>query len=1079
MKQKILCFFMIGVLLIGSVYAQDRRISGSVTTSGTGEPLSGVTVVVTGATGGTATDGNGRYSLSVPDNAKSLTFSIIGYTSQTIPIGNQDIINVTLDSEFSELMEVVVTAQSISREKKTLGYSAPTISSDELLQGRNVSAINSLAGKVAGVNITSTANSPGSSSRIVFRGGTSISGNNQALIVVDGVPIDNSSIIGGVNALSSLDFGNRGNDINTDDIESVTALKGPAAAALYGSRASNGALIITTKKGKQGAEKTEITFNTSNTLSSILKLPDFQNEYGQGYLAGFDADGNPVYETDPKENWSWGAPFTGEMQEWGQEIDGVRLQKPYAVLPNNVRNFFDTGIASDNNLSFSGGGEKTSFYLGLNSLNSDGVYPTSTDSYNRYGIRFNGTAEFSNKFNAGVSVNYSRINSSTVGGGQNNASVYDKVLQTARDIPIDEMGDLSNKYYSFGYLGDDGVPHDDLYGYTGAYALSPYYVLDAFENLNEVNRITGNVNMGYKPVEWLNFQERIGVDTYTDRRRRLSPKYEFYPADKTSGNYDDDDNAYVSNGAYEIRQINVSEIVHDFMATATHRFNSDFQGSLMIGNNIRQRFVTDNQTATNASGGLVVPEWYNLANSNGPVNVVRDSYSRRRLVGVYADLNLAYKNMLFFEATARNDWSSTLPKNNNSFFYPSVSSSFVFSELLNQESDVLSFGKVRASWAQVGNDTDPYQLLTTFSRGQISGNFGSTTFPFGNVAALMSSSTIGNEVLKPEITTSIEVGTELGFFIGNRLSLDFTYYRNSSRDQILTIPIAESTGYGFKVINAGKVENNGVELAMRGTPVKTDYGLTWELYGTFTKNNNTVSSLGVDQVSLGGFGGMGIVAAEGRPYGQFYSVTESKDSEGRTIIDPANGMPIPTSGAVYLGSYNPKFQASWGTNFTYKNWSLNALFDMKHGGKFFSRTKDIMAFVGSSAETGGERNRVIFPNSVYLDDDGNSIVNTEYTYFKQNYYPSREAGVSILDASYVKLRSMAIAYTFSKQQLTRTPFGSLTIGLYGNNLFIWTPEENQFADPEINSTGAGNDQGFDFTAEPSVRNYGLNVKVSF
>lgn len=343
----------------------------------------------------------------------------------------------------------------------------------------------------------------------------------------------------------------------------------------------------------------------------------------------------------------------------------------------------------------------------------------------------------------------------------------------------------------------------------------------------------------------------------------------------------------------------------------------------------------------------------------------------------------------------------------------------------------------------------------------------------------MSSTTIGNPVLKPEITTSVEFGTELGFFSDNRLSLDFTYYRNSSRDQILTIPIANSTGYGFKVINAGKVENNGVEIALRGTPIQTNYGLKWELYGTFTKNNNTVSDLGVDQVSLGGFSSMGIVAAEGKPYGQFYAVTNSTDSQGRTIIDPENGMPVPTSTAVYLGSYNPKFMASWGTDLTYKNWSLNALFDMKHGGKFFSRTKDIMAFVGTSAETGGERIDVIFPNSVYLDDNGNSVENTEYTYIKQNYYPDLDPGVNVIDASYVKLRSVSVSYTFSREQLGPTPFGSLTVGLYGNNLFMWTPEENQFADPEINSTGAGNVQGFDFTAQPSVRNYGLNVKVSF
>lgn len=482
----------LGVLLAGIVYAQERRISGRVTDGVGGEPLAGVSVVATGTSVGVVTDQSGGYSIVVPPEARSLTFSYIGYMSQTVTIGESTTVNVALESESSELSEVVVTANVIARERRTLGYSAPTVSGAELTQGQNPSVINSLAGRVAGVNITSTANTPGSSSRIVFRGGTSISGNNQALIVVDGVPIDNSSVIGGQNALSSLDFGNRGNDINPEDIESVTALKGPAAAALYGSRAANGALIITTKKGRRNAEKTEITFTTTNTLSSVLKLPDFQNEYGQGFLAGFDSDGNPVYENDPKENWSWGAPFTGEIQPWGQEIDGVRLEKPYSAQPDNVRNFFDTGIASNNNLSFSGGGERSTFFLGLNSLNSNGVYPTAVDNYNRYGARFNGTMEFNNKFNAGISLNYTRINSSTVGGGQNDASVYDKVLQTARDIPIDRMGDLSNPYFGFGIVDANGVFQENLYGYTGAYAISPYYVLENFENLNDVNPSGGS-----------------------------------------------------------------------------------------------------------------------------------------------------------------------------------------------------------------------------------------------------------------------------------------------------------------------------------------------------------------------------------------------------------------------------------------------------------------------------------------------------------------------------------------------------------------------------------------------------------
>jgi TonB-linked SusC/RagA family outer membrane protein len=864
-----------------------------------------------------------------------LEFSSIGYTTVSVTLGASNVVNAVLESSDRELSEIVVTANAIRREKRTLGYSAPTLNNEELTQGQQPNVINSLAGKVAGVNITTTSNSPGASSRVVLRGGSSIAGNNQALIVVDGVPIDNSSVIGGGSSLSSVDFGNRGNDINPEDIQSVTVLKGPAAAALYGSRASNGALIITTKSGKQGAEKMEITFSSSNSFSSVLKLPDLQNEYGQGYYTNIDAAGNASYSNDPKENWSWGAPFNGAVQPWGQQIEGVRLTKPYQAAENNVRDFFNTGFSTDNNLSFSGGGEKTTFFLGLNSLNSNSIFPGNKDVYDRYSVRFNGTAEFTNKFTAGVSFNYSRINSNQVAGGQGGGSVYNNVLQTPRDIPLTELKDLENKYYGYGYTDANGIRHEDRYGYYGAYTMNPYWVLENYNNFNEVSRITGNFNIGYKPFTWLDIKERIGIDTYTDRRRQESPKYNFLPADE-AGNYSASANAATSNGTFQIDQFNVSELVHDLMVTASHKFSDEFEGSLMIGNNIRQRNTTTNSQATNASGGLVVPGWYNLANSNGPVNVISDNLSRRRLIGLYADLNISYRNMLFFEATARNDWSSTLPPANRSFFYPSAGLSFLFSELLKENASFgfLSYGKLRTSFAQVGNDTDPYQLMTTFSRAEIFGGFGSTTFPFGNVPGLMAGSTIGNPDLKPEKTGSFEVGTELGFF-NNRLSVDFSYYANNSRNQILSIPIPASTGFGFNVVNAGEIRNRGVELSLRGTAIKTK-NFSLELFGTYTKNSSLVVSLlpGIDQVTIGGYSGMSIVAAVGRPYGEFYAIDNLRDAEGLTIVDQQTGLPQQTATAQYLGSYNPKYQASLGTNIKYGNFSLSALFDTKHGGVF-------------------------------------------------------------------------------------------------------------------------------------------------
>ena len=1090
MKHKLLKIFMVCFFCTASMaFAQNNTITGTVTSQEDGLPVPGATIKVKGTTIGGQTNANGKYTLSVPSGA-TLIFSFIGYTTQTITVGTQTTIDVALVSDAKALSEVVVTANAIVREKRSLGYSAPVIKNEELTESGSPSVLTSLTGKVAGVNITSSSNTPGSSSRIVLRGGSSIAGNNQALIVIDGLPIDNSSQIGGVSSssagpsgLSSVDFGNRGNDVNPDDIASVTVLKGPAAAALYGSRASNGALIITTKSGKKNADKTSITFNTGNTFSSILKLPDFQNEYGQGYYTSID-NGVATYFNDPRENGSWGAPFTGAVQPWGQEIDGVQQKKAYSAVKNNIRDFFDTGFATDNNLSFSGGGEKSTFFLALSALNSDGIFPGNNDTYNKYGVRFNGNTEFSNKFSAGISINYNKINANEVAGGQGGSSVYNNLLQTPRDIPVTQLKDLNNKYNSYGYTDANGVSHPDAYGYYGAYTVNPYWILQNYKNLDDVSRITGNVNLGYKPLNWLNIQERVGVDNYSERRRIITPKYNFVPADTETGNYSAEDNLQTSNGAYEIDQFNVTEFVHDLMITGTHKFGNDFNASLMVGNNIRIRETNTNITTTNTSGGLVVPDWYNLTNSNGPVFVALDNISKRRLVGLYADLNLSYKSLLFLEATARNDWSSTLPVENNSFFYPSVSGSFVFSELLKSTglTDILSYGKLRSSWAQVGNDTDPYQLLNTFGRTVINGNFGNTTFPFNGVPGVIAGTTIGNAQLKPEKTNSFEIGTELGFLDG-RISADFSYYKNKSKNQILTISIPNSTGYAFAVVNAGELQNKGVEASLRGTVIKSS-NVTWELYGTYTKNDSKVNSLlpGIDQITVAngaGFSGLGIVAAVGRSYGQFYAVTNQTDDKGRTIVSATTGRPLPTAKAQYLGSYNPNYQASWGTNLRYKQLTLNVLFDTKQGGKFFSRTKDITGFNGTSAETGGVRIGAIYPNSVYLQD-GAYVANTTVTYNKQDLYTGgTNTGVDVIDASYVKLRSAGLAYTFTQSQLRHTPFGGLTIGLFGNNLFLWTAKENKFADPEVNSSGAGNAQGFDFTAQPSVRNYGINVKVSF
>ena len=1101
MRKKLFLLFCVSCLFaLNTVFGQEIIVHGKVQDE-SGTPISAASVKIKLTSKGALTNDQGEFTLSV-ENGKILMITAIGYEEQDVKATENLLVTLKETEAASAGSDVVVTANAIRREKRTLGYSAPIIKSDELTQGKSFSPLATLAGRVPGVNVTSSTGAPGSSTRVVLRGGSSISGNNQALIVVDGVVMDNSSIIGGGDGatsdvagsgggdLTAVDFGNRGNDINPDDIESVTVLKGPAAAALYGSRASNGALIYTTKHGTSH-KKQEITFSSSNTFSSILKLPDFQNEYGQGYYEDVDSDGHLVYTLDPRENGSWGAPFTGEVQPWGQAIDGKRLEKPYSALPNNIRDFFSTGFVTNNNVSLATGSDKASYYLGLNSVNSNGIYPGNYDAYNKYSVRFNGTAKLSNKFTTSVSFNYSKVHQNQVGGGQAGGSVLANLYQTPRDIPIDKMGDLNNPYYGFGYTDGNGDFHDDKYGFFDVYYMNPYYLLKNYKNNDDVDRISGNFTIGYTPTDWLTVVERVSADYYSDRRKFKEPKFEFSPIELdtdpgASGWYAPSD-IHSSNGAYIEDNINVSEINHDLMVTATHDFTSDFGGSLMVGNNIRQRSYTDLYTSTNQSSGLIQPDWYNLGNSNGPV-FSQNYGSTKRLVGLYADLNLQYKNMLFLDVTARNDWSSTLPVQNNSFFYPSVSGSFIFTELLKNSgiTNVLNYGKLRASWAQVGNDADPYLLTNTFQQAAFSDGFANTRFPFNGVPGLQVSPVIGNPDLKPEITTSFEVGTELSF-LHDRLSLDFSYYSNKSKNQIIKIPVAPSTGYGTRVVNAGVVRNRGVELSLRGTPIKTQ-NFSLELYGTYYKNDSKVLELEdggdkVDRITIGGFSGMSIVAATGHPYGEFYAVKNLTDGQGHVVVDPSSGMPLQTSEAQYLGSYNPDYQASFGGKAQFKNWTLGFLFDTKQGGVFFSKTKEDIDFNGTAYETGGVRDPQIWPGSVINTGTLDNPVyepNTSAKYTKQDYFSSViPTGEDVIDGSFVKLRTLSLDYSIPRAALERTPFGSMSVGLYGNNLFIWTPSENKFVDPEMNSTGSGNDQGFDFSAQPSVRNYGINIKVTF
>ncbi|MFM2206775.1 MAG: hypothetical protein RL213_750 [Bacteroidota bacterium] len=1062
MRQKLtLLALMLSVFALG-VKAQDRTISGKVTSSEDQSTVPGVSVVVVGTTIGTSTDIDGNYKLTVPSTAKTLRFSGIGMKVKDIPLGASNTVDIVLDPDVLKLDEVVVTANEIVREKRSLGYSTQQVTSEDLTAGNNPNLIGALQGKVSGVNITSLSGAPGSAQRIVIRGGSSISRNNQALIVVDGIPVDNSNFRTESDLDNQVDYGNRGNDINPNDIESISVLKGPAAAALYGSRASNGVIMITTKRGKTGVSgksKMEVTVNSNVTFSDVLKLPDFQNTYGQG-----DVDN---VADDRRENFSWGLPFDGQLRPWGQEINGQMRVKPYEALPNNLKDFFNTGVAYNNNVSFSGGSEKSSYYLSVGALNSKGMVPTT--AYDKYNLRFNGNTELANHFKSSISVNYSNVESNLPIGGQRDASVYNQLIQTPRDIPITEGKDLNDPFNRY----------DDIagtYGFYGAYTVNPYFSLDSYKSKNFVDRMVGNFSVTYDGISWLSITNRFGGDVYSDRRKQSFKKYSYEALDPFYAFND----AITYNGKYSEDIYNLSSYNNDLMVTLKKELAKDLQGSLLLGQNVRQSTLTNLYAQTNPEGGLALPGFYNLENSNGPVTTY-NSTTQSRNVGYYGELNLAYKNYLYLGFSGRNDYSSTLPESNNSYFYYGGNLSFIFSEFLPESlrENWWTYGKLRMSSAKVGNDAPPYATSNYYSKTVLDATFGGTTFPFDGVNGYTVGDRVGNPELRPEFSTESEVGVDLGF-LDDRLSLGVTYYNKSSTDQILSLPTSNATGFTSKTINTGEMVNSGFEVDLRAVPVSTSGGLKVELYTTFFKNNNEVRSLyeGVDQLALGGTSRTAIVAQVGQSYGAFYAIDLLRDPSGNVVVDSSTGMPMTTPNLVYCGSYMPKWQGSFGATVSYKNWSFNFLIDRKEGGKFYSRTKDLMDFVGTAKET-ENRTDYVWEGSVYMGSDGTYHPNST-PFHPYDYYTSViPDGQHIIDASYTKLREVGLSYRLPSKYLNKLPFGSVTFGLFANNVFIWTPAENQYADPEQNSSGASNTQGFEFSSNPSQRNYGFDLKFTF
>ena len=1054
------------IMLQGLLYAQERTISGQVVDDN-GESLPGVNVVLKGSTQGTITDLDGNYKVPLNgDDDAILVFSFIGMQTKEIPIGGRSVLDVTLSQDVTQLTEVVVTAFGVEREKKALGYSVQDVKSDELTKADQTSVLNSLQGKVAGAQISNSGGAIGSSTRIVLRGPTSLLGNNEALIVVDGVPINNgtsNNVQASGNFYDNIvDAGNRANDISPENIESVSVLKGPAAAALYGSRAANGVLLITTKKGTNTAGKANINFNSSYTWSKVYIIPKFQNEFGQGQFGD-----NQSYLFDQE---SWGDAFDGSLRPYGAVVNNIQRYKPYEALPSNVQDFWETGNTFQNSLSLSGGNADATYFLSFNDMQQTGVM-INTDM-RRNNLTFNGSANLGDKVTTSASINYVRTKANLPMIGQRNQALA-QVYNMPRDMSVVDMKDL-----------DD--PFNTPDGFFTSFIVNPYYSLKRDFSTQDLNRIFGNVQLTYAPVDWIKGTLRVGSDVIADQRNTYHDLVQYQPGSPNAGA------AFNSDGEYTEQRLNNREINVDAMVNVNRDLMPDLQLNVLVGYNFNQR-ETDNLFTT--IDALTLPRFPSLSNVSGSYTSGGIA-TQRRLYGVYGSADLSYKGYLFLGGTYRTDWSSTLPLDNNSFSYPSVNLGFVFTDAFEITNNILSFGKVRLSYAEVGNDAGTYLTNSVFQQTNIGASFATIQFPFNNgtviVPGFSEGNTIGNPNLQPEITKAYEAGLDVRLFNG-RVGIDATYYNSTSESQILNTSVAPSSGFTTQVVNIGKISNKGVELQLTTTPLKIG-DFRWDLSVNYTKNVNRVEELdpGNKELVLVAQGlTPGLKLVVGKPYGVFEATQALKTADGKVVVGP-DGIPLDDPDPVEIGSIQPDWYGGATSTFSYKGLSLGITMDTRQGGKVVSSTAAQLYFAGLAEETAfNSREEWIVPNSVIqtgTDDDGNPIYSPNTTPLTmygtgtaRNYWSQIQGGSRneevLLDASYIKLREVALRYTIPTALISKTPFKGITVGAVGRNLWLRTQGNNHFIDPEASAFGNGNAQGYEFLGIPPQATYGFDLKI--
>ncbi len=1058
------------LFIINMVNAQET-ITGIVKDTD-GNTIPYVNILLSGTVTGSTTNENGFYTINVPNLSGAIEFSVLGFETQVVSINNRRTINITLNDSSEVLDEVVLTALGLKRETKELGYVVQSLDAKGVTEVKSVNFLDNLSGKLAGVTINPGATGVGSSSKITIRGEASFS-NNNPLFIVNGVPINNNSVFNFTSEAAAgfqeIDFGNGAMEVNPDDIAEVSVLKGPSAAALYGTRASNGVIIIETKSGKN-TKGLGVSYNTSFFVDSAFQLPDFQNEYGQGNSGEFAFVDGLGGGTNDLITYSWGprldvgnlipqydSPVTladGTIVRGGDTAlynGNTITPTEFKSNPDNLKNFYETGTTLINNIAISNGFDKGNYRLSFTDLRSESIIPGVNLDRQTISTRLSFQPIDKLRINSSISyINSSSDNRPSNGYGSENAN-YSLVAWGPRSLNIENL----KNYWQPGL---EGIQQ---YSYNYTFFDNPYFILN--ENTNSFNRdrVFGNISVSYDITENLTASIRTGMD-YSSELRQLKRAY-------SSNRF--------SNGGYAEHDVFYREVNTDFLLNYANKFNDISVDVSLGGNRLDQKaFTSQSQTTSLAQPGI-----FRLSNAASPIEVF-EFESNKRINSFYSLAKFGYKDFLFLDVTGRNDWSSALATpfsvDNTSFFYPSVSSSFILSEVVDLPKTI-SFAKLRASWAQVGNDTNPYQTTGAFV----------AQTPFNGQPTFSNSNTIANANLQPESTSSFEVGADVRLF-GDQLRFDVSYYNALTKDQIISLPIGISSGYTQQVVNGGEVRSKGVEIILGISPVISQ-NLKWNSTLNFSTNRSTVESLPQDEGRLtlaysriydSQNQTVFLQAEEGGRVGDLYGTGYLKNENGDFILTD-EGRYIPDNELQKLGNYNPDFMLGFNNQFNYKNWNLGFLFDWRQGGIIVSRTRALGNVGGQLAETAFRPEAGIVPEGVVNTGTQENPVYTPNTisvsaesYYRQFYDRNHEEN-NTYDASFLKLRQVSIGYTFENLNVFNQN-ATLNLSLIGKNLFAIT--ENPHFDPEqLAVQGQGFISGVEDMSYATTRSIGFKAGFNF